>query len=147
MEIRPVPATLAQISRNREGRMVHIEDDVQGVANDLHEIDSHLRLRYSEAGGYFVVYLKTDADVDEGDGHLVLTAQDCDQRIVQRIRRIMQSDYDYMAELDKAEAKAKEEKDAAWSEKIGPIAERLAFAMRKELGYDKSSVVIPRSVA
>jgi hypothetical protein len=85
--------------------------------------------------------------VDEGDGHLVLTAQDCDQRIVQRIRRIMQSDYDYMAELDKAEAKAKEEKDAAWSEKIGPIAERLAFAMRKELGYDKSSVVIPRSVA
>lgn len=147
MEIRPTPASLSQVSRSRSGRLVPIDDDVASVARDLHEIDHHLRLRYSEAGQYFCVYLKTDADTDEGDGHLVLTAQDCDQRIVNRVREISQDTYNYAAELDKAEKKAKAEKDHAWTEKIGPIAERLAFEMRRELGYTGSRMFVPKEVA
>lgn len=143
MEIRP--ATIAQISRSKEGRMVQIDNDVQNVANDLHEIDPHLRLRYSEAGEYFVVYLKPEQG-DEGDGHLVLTAQDCDQRIVNRIREISAPTYNYVEELEKAEAKARKEKDDAWTEKIGPIAERLAFEMRKELGYNDSRTYITKEI-
>lgn len=129
MEIKP--ATLTQITRARDGRMVLIDDDIGNVAHDLHEIDPGLRLRYSEAGRYFVVYWQEDGEED-GNGHLVLTAEECDQRIIQRVKEIMRESYDYVAELDKLEEQKQKDADYKLSQQVGEASERLAFALRKE---------------
>ena len=147
MEIRP--ASLAMVQLGQGGVLIHIEDDVQNVANGLHEIDPHLRLRYSERGGYFVVYWKPD-DGDEGDGYLIFTARDLDQRIVQHMRelhhRCLQPGFSFAAELDAVEAKQKAERDHAWDEQAGEIGEALAFAMREDLGYNQSSAFIGKGL-
>lgn len=147
MEIRP--ATLTQITKGRDGELVAIDDDVQNVANGLHEIDPHLRLRYSERGGYFVVYWKPE-DWEEGDGYLVFTAQDLDQRIVQHMRelhhRCKQPGYSFADELDAQEAKHKREGEHAFAERMGEVGERLAHAMRDDLGYNTSSAFIGKGL-
>ncbi len=147
MEIRP--ATLTQLNLGRGGQLIEIDDDVQGVANALHEIDPHIRLRFSERGGYFVVYWKPDA-VEEGDGYLIFTAQDLDHRIVQQMRehyhRCLQPGYSLADELDKAEAQAKAELDYERDEEYGEVAERLAHAMRSDLGHDQSRIYVPEGI-
>jgi hypothetical protein len=122
--------------------MVQIDDDVQGVADALHGIDSHISLRFSEAGNYFVIQWK-----DDHESYLITTAQDLDQRIVKRVEKIYhdvrQPGYSFAGELEKAEAKNKAEMDHEASEARGPALERLAHAMRADLGYDKQRVFIP----
>lgn len=137
MEVRPTHASLAAVIKSREGAMVMIEDDVQNVANDLRDIDPHLRLRYSEAGEYFVVYWKPD-DEDEGCGDLITTAVEIDQRIVKDVREIYhrcsQPGYSFADEHERREDEAKRERDHALREANGELYERLAHAMRKDLG-------------
>lgn len=146
MEIPPVKATLTQVTKARQGAMVLIEDDVQNVANDLAEIDPHLRVRFSEAGGYFVVYWKPD-DEEPGNGELVTTAQELDQRIVALVRELyykaQQPGYSFADELEKEEQRQRKERDHQFTEDRGEMYERLAHAMRKELGYDGGKVFVP----
>lgn len=129
---------------------MQIDDDVQGVANALSEIDPHIRLRYSERGEYWVTYWKGDSE-DEGDGYFISTFQECDHRIVKRMREVYhhctRPGYSLADELDKADAKAKKAKSSAWSEKHGEMFERMAFAMRHDLGYDQHRIYVPREVA
>jgi hypothetical protein len=132
VEIRP--ATITQIEAHRTAgglfEYVEISDDVQGVANLLHEIDEHLRLRYSKAGQYFVVYWRHDG-AEDGDGHLILTAQELDHRIVKRIEQIASADYDYSFELERLDAEEKKRRREAINEKLGETAERAYFELRK----------------
>lgn len=132
MEVRP--ASIKQIERHRlnggQFEYVEIDDDVQGIANLLHEIDPHLRLRYSEAGQYYVVYWLYDGG-EEGDGYLVLTAQELDHRIVKRIQQIASADYDYSFELERLDAEEKKRRREAINEKLGETAERAYFELRK----------------
>lgn len=144
MEIRP--ASIAQVAQARDGRMIEIGDDVGNVAKSLQQIDPGLRLRYSEAGEYFVVYWRPD-EWDEGDGQLVLTAQECDQRIVKRVQEIAQPGYDFAAELERLDEQTRTEKEHEWSERVGETGERLAHALRKDRGYDQSRVFIPEGPA
>jgi hypothetical protein len=150
MEIPPVKADLAQIIRGKEGRMVTIDNDVQGVANALSYIDHHLRLRFSEAGGYFVVYWKPDED-EEGSGYLVTTAQELDHRIIKTVEevywKVRQPGYSFAGELEKVEAAEKKAIADAESEVNGEVLERLAFAMRKDRGYDKQRAFVPTDLA
>lgn len=140
MEIRP--ASLAQITRARGGQLVEVTSDVQGVANGLHEIDHHIRLRFSEAGGYFVVYWKPDGS-EEGDGYQIFTANELDHRIVHKMRevyhRCQQPGYSLADELEREESKAKREAEHNWEEQMGEVFQRLGHAMRKDLGYAKGS--------
>lgn len=154
MEIRP--ATLAQVTKARNGKYVEISNDVQGIANALNEIDPHIRLRYSEAGGYFVVYWSENPNVaeeDDGDNttYLIFTAQDLDHRIVHRMAEVYwkcrRPGYSFADELEKEQERQKKEKDHAWSEAMGENFERLAHAMRKELGYDKGRIYVPDKAA
>src|SRR5690348_13526446 len=105
MEIRP--ASISMFAKGRNGRLIPIEDDVQGIANALNEIDHHFRLRYSEAGHYFVVYWKGD-DEPEGDGYLVTTATELDHRLVNRVgevyKRCQERNYSLADELDRLDA-------------------------------------------
>jgi len=153
LEIRP--ASIAQIATGRDGRMDPISDDVQGVANALHAIDPHIRLRFSEAGNYFVVYGISDpnlADEDDGDCEtwLITTAQELDHRIVKRVEKVyhdaLKQGFSLAKQLDDIDAKAERENEHAWTERNGEMYERMAHALRKDLGYDQGRIYVPEKV-
>ena len=133
MEIQPL--TLDQLVRDRKGRQVLIESDVGNIALDLKNLDSSLRLRVTESGG-FVVYQHIDNSDGSYKEHLVLTAKELDARIIDRVRKIMHPSYNYVKELDKLDdiADAKKEYDA--DQVIGEHGQRIAHALRKDLGIE-----------
>lgn len=141
MEI--APASLAQVSRARGGQLVEISGDVQGVADGLNRIDKHIRLRFSETGGYFVIYWMPDG-CEPGDGYQIFTAQELDLRIVGKMEevyhRCRQPGYSFSEELEKTEKKLKADEEHEWQESHGEMFEKLAFGLRKDLGYDKGSI-------
>lgn len=128
--------------------MVEISRDVQGVADALHRIDHRLRLRFSEPGQYFVVYLKPD-EWEEGDGYSVTTALDLDHRLVERVEKVYyeckQPGYSLADNLEKQEVAKKKQLDHEFTESHGDMYEKLAFAMRKELGHDQQRAFIKDS--
>lgn len=141
MEIKP--ASLLQVQNAQDGRMIVIDDDVLGVARQLKEVDESLCLRYAEAGGYFVVYQESE---DGTEQHLVLTSQELNPQVVERVRQISSPGYDYVAELDKQDAAAERARDHAFREKTGDVAERLAFAVRKDLGQVSDRAFVTKKV-
>lgn len=127
-------ATIDQVALGRNGKMVVIENDVCNIALQIREIDTHLRVRYSEEGGYFAVYWHQFNGDGSEDEHLVLTTTELDGRVVERIREIGQPDYDYAAELEREEEKARAAKMHEINERLGEKAEETHFALRKALG-------------
>lgn len=148
MEIPPTKASLDQVVAGKGGKMICIENDVQGIANALNEIDPHLRLRFSEAGGYFVVYWKPDHEA-EGFGELVTTATELDFRLVEHVRKLnwksRQPGYSLADELEAAERERARAADHEFTERHGELYENLAFALRKDKGVENRAFV-PRDV-
>src|SRR5580704_855797 len=137
------PASIDQIGRLQDGRLVTITADAGGVADAIERLDPCLRLRYSEASDCWVVYRvhrhgwPCRDDDPERTEELVLTAQDCDQRIVKRLEFIDsqgRSGYDYAAELEKSALRARDLARRDRMERAGDVAERAAHALRKDLG-------------
>jgi hypothetical protein len=147
MEIKP--ASLAMFTKARNGRLIPVMDDVQGVANALNQIDHHLRLRYSEIGEYWVVYWLPD-EGEEGDGYLITTAQELDHRLVHHVgevyKRCQEPDYSLGEELDRLDAEDKKRKDHEFTECHGEMYEQMAYAMRHDLGYDKNRIYVPKEL-
>lgn len=147
LEIRP--ASIDQIATDRKGRLVQIDDDVLGIARELNEIDSHIRLRYSEKGEYWVVYYLPD-EWEEGDGYLIFTAQDLDHRIVHKMRmihkRCLEPGYSFAKELEDVEAKNKADQEHERKQRDGELHERLAHALRAQVGYDKRRIFVKEGV-
>jgi hypothetical protein len=135
MEIRS--ASYNQVLKGRGGRMVLIDDDVCGIAAQLLEIDPSLRLRWSEAGEYFVVYQQ----IDEHTRHLVTTAQELDGRLLQRVLKITHPDFDFAAEVDRIDAEADAAIEHRFHEGVGERGERLAHAVRKDMGFTNRAFV------
>lgn len=123
--------------------MVLIEADVGNVARDLEEIDPALKLRWSDVGEYFVVYFEPPDRPNRQE--LVLTAQECDQRIVKRVREISNPDYNYLAECDRLDRQAEQRRDNEFRERIGEGAERLYYEIRKAKGV-RSKAFIPEAI-
>lgn len=138
------PATLAQVTQARGAGYVVIDDDVGSVAQGLARIDPHIRLRYSEAGGYFAIYWQDDCEE-----YLITTAQELDQRIVQRVEevyfRCQQPGYSFADDLEAAEERQKADEEHELDERYGEIGERLAHAMRKDTYRDKHRIFVPES--
>jgi hypothetical protein len=137
---------MEQIIKGRDGRLIQIEADVGNVAADLREIDPGLRLRYSELGEYFVVYHFTDLGNGETKEQLVLTAQECDARIVHRVKEIdaqSRSGYDFTAELERVDREREKRIAERFRERIGEASQRLRHAIRKDLGI-KTTAHVPR---
>jgi hypothetical protein len=136
---------MAQVRRSRDGKMVEIDQDVLDIAAQLRQIDPLLHIRWSELAGHFVVYCREES-APEGRGHLVTTAQELDQRLVRRIEEIAwkqrQSSYSFADELEKVEADKDKAQRHHMHEEIGERAERLAHALRKDLGV-KGRIYVP----
>ena len=133
------PASLAQVQRSRTGKLIQIDDDVLGIAQQLHEIDENLHLRYSEAGEYFVIF---HTDPETKTEHFVLSSVDLNPQIVERIRQISSNSYDFVKEIEKQEAQAERDNDHRIREQSGDIAERFFHARRKDLGIT-SKIFVP----
>jgi hypothetical protein len=126
------PASLDQLRQSQTGRWVHVEADVGSVAQQIEEIARDrgivLELHLSEKTGIFVV-----KQILGDNEQLVTTAQECDQRLVDSVRKATSPQYDLAAELDQIER----EKDAAFNarhdDQIGDAGERLAHALLKDL--------------
>ena len=134
------PASVAQVQR-AFGTMVQVDDDVQNVARDLRAIDPGLSLFYDASEDVWIVM-----QVRDGVEHLVTTAQECDQRIVHRVREVSSERYDLVAELEASDAQIEKDKDAALHEQTGDVGERLLHAMRHDKGEKAVSVRMPRGV-
>lgn len=133
-------ASLAQVRKGRDGRMIAIDNDVLDVAKQLYAFDDSLRLRWSEAGEHFVVY-QCVGDVEK----LVLTSRELDPQIIERVRKIAHPSYDFGAELDRIDAEAEKEKEHRFREQVGERGEVLAHALRKDL-QAKNKIIVPRGV-
>lgn len=134
------PASIAQVRQARNGANVIVTDDVGSVCQQLREIDPGLRVRYSEAGGFFAVYHE-----ENGREYLVLTAQELDARIVARVREISSPGYDYSKALQDGEERRKADHDARVNEMVGEVGERLFHAIGQDTGRVKP-VTVPRGV-
>ena len=148
------PASLAQVRMTARGQRLRVTQDVQNVATDLATIDASLKLAFDPYADCFIVY----QDVYGPDGevmseHLVTTAQDCDQRLVNRVREISQPGYDLGREIEKVEAQVERAKEHDRRERTGEAHEALAFALRKDLSRHehpntlKSRVYVPDKAA
>jgi hypothetical protein len=145
MEI--TPASLPQIQKGRRGRVVFVDHDAFDIAKRLREIDTSLRLAWNEFGEYFVVYQILRGPNDSEIEHLVTTWDPKtngapDGRLVERVMKIAHPEYDFAAELDRIDREADKKNDYEFAQKVGPYAERLYHAMRKEMGI-KDSIIVP----
>jgi hypothetical protein len=141
------PASIDQVQAGIDGRTHVVTADVGGVAKQLRELDRSFVLRYHEhTDHYSVVQLTGDPDQPE---HLVTTCQPVDggvdPRLVDRIRQIMQPDYDVVAELQRNNDQVrKTEADAAAQQRAEQL-EHAAFAFRKMTG-NTARAFVPREV-
>lgn len=143
MEI--APASVDQLVQSASGRWIAIDADVGSIAVQIREIARDrgidLRLRCSEVTGVFKV-----VQVIDDEEQLVTTAQELDGRLVERVRQVTSPSYDLGAELDKIDAAADAEFWGAQREKVEEVGERLAHAIRKDLGEERRQIVLPRGI-
>lgn len=139
MAIEIQPASLAQVV-NYRGKKVGITEDVTDVAKRLREISPDLRLFFMPESD--PAYWQVERHVEQADGsvdeQLVLTSMDLGAHIVERIRQISSPDYDFVAELEHLDAKAKAKEEAHFADKRGEVLEELAHAVRTDLGLRKN---------
>lgn len=139
LRIEPPRATLGQLQLTNRLEMVRVDDDVLGVAKALKRIDAGLTLLHDLKQKVFVLYWIGVREVDgrvEVVEDLVGAYTELDQRIVSLIERLDaqgRGRYDLVRELDRLDTERKREQDAAFSERIGDSAERLAHALRQDL--------------
>ena len=129
MSVEITPASLDQVIRGRGGNLMSIDSDVGNVAIDLQKIDSNLKLKYNEHGGFFAVI----REHEDGSTDLVTTALELDQRIVERVRKVCDPTYDFNADVQRMENEGKKETEDAFAERVGDASERLAHAIRTDI--------------
>jgi hypothetical protein len=104
MELSPVP--MATVARSLSGRLVTIDADVNAVMAALVQVDTRFRAYFNEREGTFVLYL------DDGQQETLVGVYDSwDERVVRRALEVSHP-----------------------GDKLGDVAERLNFALQKDLG-------------
>ncbi len=130
------PASITQVRQGKH-RRITVEADVGSVVAQIKEIDPRLGVIWDEDGEFFAV-----VEQDGSKQRLVLTAQELDHRVLQRLREISSPDYDYVAEMDRMDAVADREKDHRFMQEVGENAEVMAHALRTDLQH-KGKIFIP----
>lgn len=114
---------------------VIIEEDVLDIVKEIKEISPNLFVRWSPGNGdpFYTLYAKEVVQGKETE-YLVKTFKHLDQRIVDRVRYIASADYNYVKEMDKLDDKQDSDFDYKMDQIFGENAEKLAHALRKDLG-------------
>jgi hypothetical protein len=131
-------ATLAQVRDGRDGKRVLVEEDVLDIARQIRQIDPSLDVYWNEYGEHFVI----TETLKDGTEKLVTTALELDQRLIAHLRMLIHPDYDYGREIDRMDDQAEKDKDHEFAEQVGPLGEKLAHALRKDLQV-KSRIYVP----
>jgi hypothetical protein len=131
-------ATLAQVRDGRDGKRVLVEEDVLDVTRQIRQIDPSLGVYWNEYGEHFVI----TETLPDGAEKLVTTALELDQRLVAYLRMLIHPGYDYGREIDRMDDQAERDKDHEFAERVGPLGEKLAHALRKDLQV-KSRIYVP----
>src|SRR5262245_16376795 len=133
MDDRIQPASVIQVRQMMNGRTIIIDDDVGGVALALKRVDKGFNLRWSDSAERFVVFHEDE----HGQQRFITSAPECDHRLVHRCEKIAAADYDYGEEIDKIDREWDKIHDDNLMEAVGEKGERLAHALRKDLGVQK----------
>lgn len=146
------PAGIAQVHRAlRTGKRVLVTEDVQNIARDLREVRETLRLEFDPDSDLWFVIDKIEHPDGSSEDKMV-TVWDVerngtiDQRLVERVRQVAHSSYDLGAELERLDREAERERSSRFREQVGPAAERLKHALRKDLGANNNRAFVPRGV-
>ena len=145
------PARLDQFVETRN-RQVVVDADSCAVVKDLREIDKTLGVRFVDGPNpYFAVFQDIRHEDGSNEQHLVTTTQayptafgtytGLDERIVDRVRQITHSSYDFMAEAEKNKHEWEESMRKARADKMGEIAEQAAHALRKDMGVKTKAFI------
>lgn len=139
------PATIEQVQAGADGKFHVIDNDAGGIVARLKRLDENLNLRFSEAGNYYVVYYQ-----GQNGPELVATYETLDARIAEDIERMdyamKQPGYNFADELEKLEAEAKREEDYRQKEAMGESAQKLAHALRKDMGFDQGKIFVSKDI-
>src|SRR4051812_6596928 len=134
------PVTIRTV-RQVGGTSVEIADDVQGVARSLRDIDDRFRLRadldHLQRLVGFTVELHTPQPDGSVEEHFVGAYRELDHRVLRDARRYTAPGYDLAAELERVEDERDRTFDHEQRERTGEAAERLAHAVRTDLGERK----------
>lgn len=138
MELRH--ASIALVQKAKNGQKITVEQDVLDVVGQVKEIDPNLSVHWDEAGYFEIKELCPD-----GKERLVTTTLELDQRLLEHLRMISSPGWDVGREIDRAEALRDRELDHAYHERVGPLGEKAAHALRKDL-QAKNRIFLPRGV-
>lgn len=145
------PARLDQFVETRN-RQVIVDADSCAIVKDLKAIDPSLGVRFVDGPEpYFAVIQDIDHPDGRKDQHLVTTVQayqtsfgtytGLDGRVVERIRQITHSSYDFVKEAEANKARWEEERRKERAEVLGEAAEQAAHAIRKDLGVKTKAFI------
>lgn len=117
--------------------LIPVEEDVFHVVDRLKRIDPGLHLSFHKADKVFVLQWKGLSDKGEYEEYLVGAYTELDPRLVHLIEKLAAREnrnrYDLVKELERLEAQKDAEAEHAQAERVGPLAEQLAHALRNDL--------------
>ena len=147
LHLEPVRATLDELQSVERRKMVPVDGDVLGVVQRLKSIDPGLQMLYDATKEVFVLYwvgMRADEKgVISEHEDLVGAYKELDQRVINLIERIDaqgRGRTDLAEELERLQAAKDRENAYERLQKVGPIGERLRWAMRKDLDLEGDTV-------
>lgn len=135
----PRKAELVQVRAGKGGRLIEIDQDVLDVCKRLREVDPCLGVDYNEDSCLF----RVSELCADGRKRTVCWVEELTADLPDYLQRLTKTDY--VKEIERMDAQADRDRDHAFHERMGPIGERLAFALRKDFGV-KSKAFVPRDI-
>lgn len=151
IDLEPPRATVqaGRLALTDKMELVPVENDVYHVVDRLRRIDPNLHLSYHKTEKVFVLEWRGLSDQGEMVEDFVGAYTELDPRIVHLIEKLAAREnrnrYVLSRELEALEAQKEREALHAHEERMGPAAEQLAHALRKDLGVNSRAYMhIPK---
>ena len=114
------------------------------MAKEINDIDNRLFIKYNRRQDFFVLFAKEETREGLVE-YYVKSFTKLDPRIVERVKEISDPSYDFIKEGEQLEKEWDKEKMYAIEQRIGDTADRLAHALRKDLGVKSRAFFDGRS--
>lgn len=115
------------------GQLIELEDDVLGIVRQVRELYGNrvvIQLLRDNPDPYVFV-----EHCEDGTDRLIFTCNALDGRALERLQRSDSHNRMYVDPYDASEQshdRLQDEKDEASKEKLGPVAEEIAYALKRE---------------